>query len=72
MLTASPAQDEEPKLLLTIPEAATLLGVSPQTVYRWVSTGVLPPALLLRIGEGIRIKRPLLEAWAASPERHRR
>ena len=60
-----------PPLLLTVAQASALLGVSPNTVYRWIEDRTLPSELVLRIGAGLRIKRPLLEAWAASPERRR-
>ncbi len=49
--------------LLTVEDAAALLGVKPSTVYEWVRAGSLP---CLRLGpRAIRFTRPLLEEWLA-------
>ena len=45
---------------LTIDQAAELLQVHYNTIYRWLTTGVLPGA---KIGESWRIKRSDIEAF---------
>ncbi len=42
-------------LLLRVPSAAAILGIGVKTSYRWIETGVLPEALLLRVGKSIFI-----------------
>jgi excisionase family DNA binding protein len=52
-----------PGRLLTVPEAARVARVSPQTVYRRVATGEIPA---LRVGDHsgpIRIPRDEFERW---------
>jgi len=50
--------------LLTVEDAAELLGVQPSTVFAWVRAGSLP---CLRLGpRAIRFTRPLLEEWLAA------
>jgi len=49
--------------LLTVEDAAGLLGVKPSTVYAWVRAGALP---CFKLGpRAIRFTRPLLEEWLA-------
>ncbi len=49
--------------LLTVEDAAGLLGVKTSTVYEWTLAGSLP---CLRLGpRAIRFTRPLLEEWLA-------
>jgi len=46
--------------LLTVPETAARLRVSPQTIYRLVERRQLPA---MRVGMQIRIDEAALEAW---------
>ena len=41
--------------LLTIREIAVMLKKSPKTVYHYVETGVIPPSLIIRVGNAIRM-----------------
>ena len=51
--------------LITVPEAADLLRVSPARAYELVRTGVLPPGVGVRLGRQVRIDREKLESWLA-------
>ena len=55
---------EEPPELLTVPEAARYLRVSPRTLDRWRRQGTGPPSLKLPAG-GRRYRRTDLDAWLA-------
>lgn len=46
------------RLTLTVPEAAALLGVHPQTAYVWARRGDLP---VLRLGGRLLVKKAELE-----------
>jgi len=48
------------KIALTVKEAAELLGVSKDTIYRMAREGQLPH---VRAGARILFHRPKLEAW---------
>lgn len=50
-------------MLINVPEAAALLGVSEKTVYRYLKQGTLP---VYRVGEQYRFSRAELLAWATS------
>lgn len=50
-----------PDDLLKVPEAAKLLGVNPETLYRLIKAGKFPPAI--RIGASIRVSVPRLERF---------
>jgi excisionase family DNA binding protein len=49
--------------LLTVKETATLLRVTPHSVYRLARTGAIPS---LRIGHQVRFDEAALEAWLAA------
>lgn len=49
--------------LLRIPEAATLLGVRRQTIYRWAAEGKVPG--LIRVGKTLRVNADVLREWIA-------
>ena len=52
------------RIVITIPEAASQLGLSPQAMYRMVREQILPGNLVVRLGRRkIRIKRRALEEW---------
>jgi excisionase family DNA binding protein len=52
-------------LLLNLPQAAVLLGVSPRTVKRLASAGELPEGAVTRIGRRRLLNRLVLERWVA-------
>jgi PTS system nitrogen regulatory IIA component len=52
---------------LTVREAATLLGASEKSVYRWISRGLLPAS---RINDQYRINRAELLEWATARKIH--
>ena len=54
--------DEEPPMLLRLPEAARLLGLSLTSVRELVARRELP---CVRIGTSVRIRRDELTAWVA-------
>ena len=54
--------DDEPAMLLRLPEAARLLGLSLTTVRELVARRELP---CVRIGASVRIRRDELTAWVA-------
>jgi excisionase family DNA binding protein len=53
---------EQPSLLLTVSEAADLLGIGRNLAYELVRTGRIPS---IRLGRVIRIPRFGLEQWVA-------
>jgi excisionase family DNA binding protein len=50
--------------LLTIDQAAELVGVPKKTLYQWRLTGYGPPAL--RVGRHLKYRAEDIESWAAS------
>jgi len=46
--------------LITIKEAAPIIGAHPQTVYDMVRDGTIPPGPLVRLGRRIRFNRDQL------------
>src|SRR5947209_4497515 len=48
---------------LSVREAARLLDVTEETVYRWVKAGSLPS---YRVGENVRFNRVELQEWAVA------
>ncbi len=50
-------------LLLTIPQAAGLLGMSPRRLYTLVAQGALPEAMIIRLGRAVRLSGPRLWRW---------
>ncbi len=57
--TTAPAQRTEP--LMTVPEVAEWLGVSPGTLYYWRHTHRGPQSLTLH--SGVRYRRADIEEW---------
>ena len=53
-------------LLLTIPQAATLLNVGRSTVYELIAKGELPSVSVSK--RSLRVRKAALEAWIASRE----
>lgn len=64
MTTAMP---QTPTELLTVAEAAQLLGLSPSTVYSAVHRGTIPAVQLTGRGGAIRISRRKLDAILNPP-----
>jgi len=63
---------EDYPLLLSVPEAAKLIGISERRLYLLAGTpGVLPEGLVVRLGRSVRISRPRLRAWLSGGERKR-
>lgn len=54
----------EDRLLLTRRQAAELLGVKPDVLWRWTHASVLPNGAVLRVGRKLWYRRAALEAWA--------
>ncbi len=50
-------------LLLTVPQAARLLGMSPRRLYALVAQGALPEAVIIRLGRTVRLSGPRLHRW---------
>lgn len=51
------------RLLLTVPQAAQLLGIGVTLVYEEIGRGKLPH---IRIGRALRVPRQALESWIAA------
>jgi excisionase family DNA binding protein len=51
------------QLLLTIPEAVQILGVSRSHLYNLINQGTLPT---IRLGRSVRIPREWLSGWVAT------
>ncbi len=68
--TTAPATFETPevsvvdnRLLLTVPQAARLLGMSPRRLYALVALGTFPEGITIRLGRAVRLSRPRLWRW---------
>jgi excisionase family DNA binding protein len=61
-LAPAPRTRDDAPLLLRIPEAARLLGISRTTMYQLVARGEVP---VLRIGRSVRISRVAVERLVA-------
>lgn len=64
--SAASAQDAAPPPLLTAPDVARWLAVSPATVYALAASGELP---CVRIGRTVRFRREAVENWLEAHER---
>lgn len=57
----------EPLLLRVDAATARLVGLkSAKRLYTWISTGVIPPAAVLRVGSAIFLRRQVLVEWASA------
>ena len=63
MATTSPAATAPLRPLLTVPEVAALLRLSPRSIRRLIDDGRLP---IVRLGRAIRIRPQDVEALVAS------
>ncbi len=50
-------------LLLTVPAAASYLGVPTRRLYSWIATGRIPNAAIKRIGRAVYLVKPTLKDW---------
>ena len=64
MVTATVSTAAREELPLTVRDAATYLGVSPQTVYLWVERKQIPHLRVM--GRNIRVLRSELEPFRAT------
>jgi predicted DNA-binding transcriptional regulator AlpA len=56
------------RLLMTVPEAARLSGLSPKRLYELSSRpGAIPAGVVIRIGRSVRISRSRFLAWIGEP-----
>ncbi|MGO8702192.1 MAG: helix-turn-helix transcriptional regulator [Candidatus Brocadiia bacterium] len=64
--------EEKDKLLISLPEAAAALGVSPASVWRRIADGTFGPSVV-RLGGAVRVRAAELEDWthAGCPSRSR-
>lgn len=60
---------KHPCLLLTIKQAAEILGLSPRMVYEFANRKVFPEGLVIRLGKSMYISRPRLEIWLGAREK---
>ena len=71
MAARSNAADKSPAVnpnkLLKLPEVLEELDVSPDTFYKWRSTGSAPKCIKLPNGQ-LRVRRHNLDAWLAERE----
>jgi len=52
--------NNKPKRLISVPEAARRLGVSPKTIYSWISTGYMDG---YKIGRLVKVDADYLDVW---------
>jgi len=64
-MTETQAKPQDPLLVLTVKEAAGLLGIGVNSAYEAIARGELPH---IRIGRSIRIPRAALERFLAGKE----
>ncbi len=55
-------------LLLTVPQAARLLGMSPRRLYALVAQGAFPEGITIRLGRAVRLSRPRLWRWLGADD----
>jgi len=56
------------KLLLSVPEAAALLGLTPRRLYVHIAEHRLPEEVVVRLGRSVRLSRPRLLRWLGAAE----
>ena len=52
--------------LMSVEQIAQRLNKAPKTVYVYIERGSIPPSLLIRMGNSIRMKAEDLEKWIES------
>ncbi len=58
-----------PCLLLTVKEAAKILGLSPRMVYEHAAKKMFPEGVVIRLGKSMYLSRPRLEIWLGAREK---
>lgn len=59
------------RLLLTVPETAGLLRLSPRRLYALIAEHKIPEGIVVRLGRAVRVSQPRLRSWLGadmSPE----
>lgn len=56
------------KLLLTVPEAADLLGMSARRLYALIAQHMLPDSVVIRLGRSIKVSGPRLMHWLGADD----
>lgn len=56
------------RLLLTVPETAALLRLSPRRLYALIAQRMLPESLIVRFGRAVRVSQPRLRCWLGADE----
>jgi len=51
------------RLLLTVPETAGLLRLSPRRLYALIAQHKLPEGVVVRFGRAVRVSQPRLRGW---------
>lgn len=51
------------RLLLTVPETAGLLRLSPRRLYALIAQHKLPEGIVVRFGRAVRVSQPRLRCW---------
>ena len=54
--------------LISIKEAANLLQTKESTVRTWINRGQIPPELVFRIGNTVRIRLDKFDKWVSGDE----
>ncbi|MCC7202412.1 MAG: helix-turn-helix domain-containing protein [Nitrospirae bacterium] len=57
------------RLLLTVKEAAEVLGLSPRMVYEFANRKMFPEGVVIRLGKSMYLSRPRLEIWLGAREK---
>ncbi len=52
--------------LMTVKDVAFALKKAVKTVYHYVESEVIPPTLIIRVGNSLRMRRADLEKWVES------
>ena len=56
------------RLLLTVPETAALLRLSPRRLYALIAQRMLPEGLIVRFGRAVRVNQPRLRCRLGANE----
>ena len=56
------------KLLLSVPEAAALLGLTSRRLYAHIAEHRLPEEIVVRLGRSVRLSRPRLLQWLGAAD----
>jgi len=56
------------KLLLSVPEAAKLLGLSPRRLYALIAEHQVPEGIVIHLGRSVRLSRARLLSWLGATD----